>query len=155
MADFRIAVEQAQGGICDCDSRPAGPAVGEQELAILVVGASGTSLHVYLVIVVLAGAFPKSTELQGVIFLYPGEAVGYVIDGTRGVRRIWPAAQPREDGQIHCWDAVRKQFPLREYVWIAEAARHCCLGARFGSIKEVRRVDGYQHDVLASAEQSP
>src|ERR1700731_232700 len=124
MADFRIAVEQPQSGVCDRDSRPASPAVGEQELAILVVGASRASLHVYLVIVVFARAFPKSTEFKRVVLFYPGETVGYVIDGASRVRRIRPAAQPREVGQIHGWDAVRKQLPSRKYVGVIEAAWH-------------------------------
>src|SRR5260370_25750683 len=111
MADLRVAVEQAQSGVRDGDSRPAGPAVGKQELAILVVGASRAGLYVDLVIVVFARAFPKSTEFQRVILFYPGEAVGYVVDGARGVRRIGPAAQSREVGQIHRWDAVRRQLP--------------------------------------------
>ncbi len=124
MADFRITVEQAQSGVCDRDARPASPAVGEQELAILVVGASRASLDVDLVIVVFARAFPKSAEFQCVVRFYPGEAVGYVIDGARGVRRIRPAAQSREVRQIHSWDAVWKQFPSRKYVGVIEAAWH-------------------------------
>src|SRR5437867_1334238 len=124
MADFGIRVEQAQSGVGNRHSRPAGTAIGEQELAILVVGASRASLYVYLVIVVFAGALPKSTEFQRVILFYPGEAVGNVIDRARGVRWIRPAAQSREVGQIHRRDAVRKQLPRRKYVGIVEAARH-------------------------------
>src|SRR6266481_3289275 len=146
MADFRIRVEQAQSSVRDRDPRPASQAIGEQELAILVVGASRASLYVYLVIVVFAGAFPKSTEFQRVILFYPGEAVGYVIDGARGVRWIRPAAQSGELGHIHRRNAVRKEFPLRKYVGIVEAAGHRGLRTRLGSIKEVRCVYGYQHD---------
>src|SRR6266481_2672756 len=124
MADFRIRVEQAQSSVCSRDPRPASQAIGEQKLAILVVRASRASLYVYLVIVVFAGAFPKTAEFQRVISLYPGEAVGYVIDGARGVRRIRPAAQSREIGQVDCWDAVRKQLPSRKYVGVIEVARH-------------------------------
>ena len=88
------------------------------------------------------------------ILFNPGKAVGYVIDRARGVRRIRPAAQTREVRQIHAWDAVRDQFPLREYVWIIEAAWHCRLCARVGPIKEVRRVHRYQHDVLTGGDQN-
>src|SRR5216684_7884503 len=124
MADFRIGVEQAQGGVGDGDACPVSPSVGEQELAVLVVRARGASRYVYLVIVVFAGAFPKTAEFQRVISLYPGKAVGYIVDGARGVRRIRPAAQSREIGQVDCWDAVRKQLPRRKYVGVIEAAWH-------------------------------
>src|SRR5438552_15085512 len=124
MADFAIRVEQAQSGVGIRHSRPAGPAIGKQELAILVVSASRASLYVYLVIVVFAGAFPKTTEFQGVISFYPGKAVRYVIDGTCGVRRIRPAAQSRKVGQIHSWDAIWKQLASRKYVGVIETARH-------------------------------
>ena len=154
MADFGIRVEQAQSGVGNRHSRPAGPAIGKQELAILVVGASRASLYVYLVIVVFAGAFPKSAEFQGVISFYPGKAVRYVIDGTRGVRRIRPAAQSREVGQIHRRDAVRKQLPSRKYVGVIEAAWHGGLCARLRSIEEVRRDHRYQHDVLAGTDKN-
>src|SRR2546430_9450278 len=154
MPDFGIAVEQAQSGASGGDHGPAGTAIGEEELAILVVRTSRASLNVYLVIVVFAGALPKSTEFQRVILFYPGEAVGYVIDGARGMRRIRPAAQSREVGQIHRRDAVRKQLPSRKYVGVIEAAWHGGLCARLRSIEEVRRVDRYQHDVLAGADQN-
>src|SRR5260370_1414754 len=154
VSDFRVGVEQAQSSVCDRDARPAGPAVGEQELAVLVVGASRASLYADLVIVVFARAFTNDTQFHRVILFYPGEAVGYVVDGARGVRRIGPAAQSREVGQIHRWDAVREQLPGRKYVGIVEAAWHCRLRARIGPIKEIRRVYGYQHDVLAGADQN-
>src|SRR2546430_2798397 len=149
-----MAVEQAKGGVSGGAPRPAGTAIGEQELAILLVGASRASLYVYLVIVVFAGALPKSTDFQRVILFYPGEAVGNVIDRARGVRWIRPAAQSREVGQIHRRDAVRKQLPRRKYVGVIEAAWHGGLCARLRSIEEVRRVDRYQHDVLAGADQN-
>src|SRR5947207_15399368 len=106
--------EQSRSGDENLHSRPACPAIGKQKLAILFVGASRASLYVYLVIVVFAGAFPKTTEFQGVISFYPGKAVRYVIDGTRGVRRIRPPAQSRKVGQIHRWDAVWKQLASRK-----------------------------------------
>src|SRR6267378_1135062 len=81
MADFGIGVEHAQCGVCDRDSRAAGSAISEQELAVLVVRTCRASLHIDLVIVVFARSLPKDTELQGVISFYPGEAVGNVIDG--------------------------------------------------------------------------
>ena len=43
VADFRIGVKQSQSGVGDCHARPAGTAIGEQELAILVVRASRAS----------------------------------------------------------------------------------------------------------------
>src|SRR6267378_5941180 len=154
MADFRVGVEQAQGGVCDRDSRPASPAIGEQELAILVVRARGASRYVYLVIVVLAGSFPKSTEFQRVIPFYPGKAVGYIVDGARRVRRIRPTAEVREIAYFGGWNPGGDELALREYIGIVEAAWHRRLCACLVPIKEVRRIYRYQHDVLTGGDQN-
>src|SRR6266403_5628205 len=116
MADFGIGVEQTQGGVCDRDSRrPARSAISEQELPVLIVRASGARHDVDLIIVVFAGSLPKEAEFQRVILLYPGEAVGYVIDGARGVRRIRPTAQVREIGYFGGRNAGGDELALREY----------------------------------------
>src|SRR5229473_5135480 len=154
MADFRIGVEQAQGGVGDGDACPVSPSVGEQELAVLVVRARGASRYVYLVIVVFAGAFPKTAEFQRVISLYPGKAVGYVVDGARGVRRIRPTAQVREIGYFGGRNAGGDELALREYIGIVEAAGHRRLGACLVPIKEVRRIYRYQNNVLTGGDQN-
>jgi len=53
-------------------------------------------LYVDLVIVVLAGLLKQAAELQGVITLDPGEAVGQIVDGARGVRGYGPPLNPEK-----------------------------------------------------------
>src|SRR6267378_3852011 len=142
VADLRIGIKQPQSRVGTCDSRPTGSGIGEEELAILVVRAGRASLYVDLVIVVLAGLLKQAAELQGVITLDPGEAVGQIVDGARGVRGIRPAAQPGEVSHIHGWDAVRDQLSLRKYIRVVEA--------NLGAVKEIRLIDGDAYDVQAA-----
>src|SRR5438105_702807 len=66
VADFRIGAEQSDSSIGDSEPGPARRAIGEQELAVLVVRAGRASLDVDLVIVVLAGVLIQAAKLQGV-----------------------------------------------------------------------------------------
>src|SRR2546428_9788193 len=86
VADFRVSVEEAQCGVGGCNSCCTSSAIRERELAVLVVRAGETSLHVDLVIVVLAGMFEQAAKLQSVVSTDPAKAVGDVVDGARGVR---------------------------------------------------------------------
>ena len=101
MADFRVRVEQAQSrvrdggaGRCLNISRPyeISPVVAEKELAILVVRTSRACLHVDLIVVVLPGALKHATEFQRVVSPNPCEAVRHIVDGTRGMGGVRPAA---------------------------------------------------------------
>src|SRR6266850_1711643 len=153
MADFRICIEEPQSSIGNCNPGPTQSVIGEQELSVLIIRASWASLHVDLVIVVLAGALKQRAELQRVVSPDPGKAVGEAVDGTRRVRGIGAATQPREVGHVHGWYARRNQFPLREYVRVIEIAGYCRLRACLGAVEKVRRVDGYPYDVLACGDQ--
>src|SRR5882762_6657851 len=138
VADFGIRIKQPQSNVGGRDSGPSGPAIGEQELAILVVRAGRASLYVDFVIVILAGLLKQGAELQGVITLDPGKAVGQIVDGARGMR---PAAEPGEVSHIDGWNAVRDQLSLRKNVRVAEADG--------GAVKKMSLIDGDAYDVQA------
>jgi len=53
-----------------------------KKLSVLIIRASWASLHVDLVIVVLAGTLKQRAELQRVVPSDPGKAVRQAIDGT-------------------------------------------------------------------------
>ena len=147
VADFRIRIEHPQSGVCYTgpSSGVARSTVGEQELAILVVGASGASLHVDLIIIVLARALKQAAELQGVAAIDPGEAVGNIVDRPGGVRRIRSAAELGERAYVHGRDTRGDQFSLRKDVWVIDSGN--------GPIKEVRGVNGNVDVVQTGGEQ--
>src|SRR5215471_5078505 len=76
MTNFRIGVEQSQRCIGHGDARSSCAAVCELELAILVVCASWASLHVDLIIVILAGPLEQAAELQRVASSDPSKTIG-------------------------------------------------------------------------------
>src|SRR2546427_2405947 len=73
VADFGVGVKQSKRSVGDCRSRcrMSRPAIGEQELAVLVVGTGRTCLHVDFVVIVLAGAFVEASKLQRVAAFDP------------------------------------------------------------------------------------
>src|SRR6266851_3894908 len=111
VSDLRVAVVQSQSGVGGSHpGRPSCSAIGERELAILVVRASSAGLYVNLVVIIFARAFEEETKLYRVVALNPGEAVRCVIDGAGRVRWVRPAAQCGEVGHIHRGDAVGEQL---------------------------------------------
>src|SRR5262249_20096141 len=67
VANLGVCVERSERGIRDRCSRTAGAAVRKEKLPILVVGASVASLHINLVVVVLAGTLEQCAEFKRVI----------------------------------------------------------------------------------------
>ncbi len=101
VADFRVGIEQTKRRVGDAGAgrRPSkswaheiATAVTEGELPILVVGASGTSRDVDLVVVVFARALKRAPEFQSVVSFDPREALRSIVDRSRGMGRIWSAA---------------------------------------------------------------
>ena len=121
MANFRIGIEQSQSRVCRRDagrsqdiSRPheIPSVVAEQELAVLIVRASRASLHVNLIVVVFTGILIQTAELESVVAFDPGKAVGDVVDGSRGMRGIWPAAQSGESRHVTVGMRLGISFPV-------------------------------------------
>src|SRR5262249_28633169 len=96
VSDFRIAVEETESGVADCNSSTASTTVGEEELPVLVVGASGTGVDIDLVVVILAGPLELETEFECVVAFDPSKAVADGVNGTRGVRWIGSATESGE-----------------------------------------------------------
>src|SRR6266480_1390738 len=94
VSDFRVAVIQSQSGVGGGHAGCCSPCslVGERELTVLVVRASGAGLHVDLVVVIFACALEEESKLYGVVVLDPGEAVRCVINRAGRVRGVRPAA---------------------------------------------------------------
>src|SRR6202158_4232566 len=153
VADFRIGIEEPQSGVGDRDSGATGPAVGEQELAVLVVGASRTGRDVDLIVIVLAGSFKRESELKRVVAFDPSEAVRGGVDGPGGVRGIGSSAEWRERRHIHRRNAVGNQFAIRKYVRVVEVTGYQRPSARLGALEKVRGVDRDLDHVLAGGDQ--
>src|SRR5262245_11698075 len=88
VAYFGVRVIKSKRGVGNGKTRAASAAVSEGELSVLVIGARGAGLHVNLVIVVLAGAFPQAAKLDRVSAFDPGKAVRDIVNGSGGVRRV-------------------------------------------------------------------
>src|SRR5262245_27679945 len=84
MTDFRICIEQSKSRVGYCDSSSSCAAVCELELAILVVCTSWASLHVDLIIIVLAGSLEQATELHRVASQDPRQTIRYGDNRTGG-----------------------------------------------------------------------
>ena len=96
-SDFGITVGVSHREIGDAHTGGgAGAAVGEYEIAVLIVAAAGNGGDVDLIAVVLARVLKIDAGLERVIAPDLGYAIGGGIDGTRGVRGIGSARQTVE-----------------------------------------------------------
>src|SRR5207244_3164924 len=152
VADFGVRVIKTQGSVGNSEARAAGAVVRERELSVLVVGAGRASLHVDLVIVVLAGALPQAAKLNRVIAFNPGKAVRNVVNGPSGVRRIGPTAESRKTRHGDGGNTSRDQLRVRKYVLI-QVAGHGGAVASLRAIEKVLRVNRDLDDVLARSDE--